>query len=110
MTTHKNAKSKTNSISKKIAKIINKIQNKPENEKIRIMWILVIFCMLLMIGIWKINFDLNKPTEINSDSSDNLDLPAFPKLEELNREIKNIEELNEEELLEENELKKELEK
>ena len=46
------------------------------------MWILVVFCMLLLIGVWKINFDLNKPAEINSVDSNNLELPPFPKLEE----------------------------
>ena len=73
---------KYNSISKKITKIFKKIQNKPEKEKVVIMWILVIFCMLIMIGIWWISFDLNKPAEINSDNSNNLNLPPFPKLEE----------------------------
>lgn len=62
--------------------MFNKIQSKPEHEKIIIMWILVVFCMLLMIGVWKINFDLNKPAEINSADSNNLELPPFPKMEE----------------------------
>ena len=60
------------------------------------MWILVIFCMLVMIGIWKINIALNKSTEINSDNYSNLNLPPFPELEELNEEIDSLEKLNEE--------------
>ena len=92
-----------NSILKKIIKLIKKIQDKPENEKVRIMWILVIFCMLIMIGIWKINLDLNKSNRINSaNNSDDLNIPPFPKLEgELREEVNNIEKLNEEESEEE---------
>ena len=69
------------------------------------MWILVIFCMLVVVGIWKINLNLNKSREINSDNySDlnNLNLPSFSKLEEeldeLNKEIDGIEKINEEEI------------
>ena len=91
---------------KKIIKTIKKIQDKPENEKVRIMWILVIFCMLIMIGVWKINLDLNESNRINSaNNSDDLNIPPFPKLEEkleeLNEEVDNIEKLNEGELEEE---------
>lgn len=78
--------------------MLKKIQNKPENEKIRIMWILVILCMLIVVGIWKISFDLNKSMEINSDNSVDLELPAFPELEELNEEIDDIKKFSEEEL------------
>ena len=100
---------------KKITKTIKKIQNKPENEKVRIMWILVIFCMIIMVGIWKINLDSNKSTKINSPNFNNLAIPSFPKLEEklgeLNEGVDSVEKLgeekSEEELLEEN--KKEVE-
>lgn len=103
---------------KKIIKTIKKIQDKPENEKVRIMWILVIFCMLIMIGVWKINLDLNKSNRINSaNNSDDLNIPPFPKLEEelgeLKEEVNNIEQLNEEEsveeVLEEDKIEEELE-
>ena len=84
---------------KKITKTIKKIQNKPENEKVRIMWILVIFCMIVMIGIWKINLDSNKSTKISSPNFNNLAVPSFPKLEEklgeLNEGIDSVEKLNE---------------
>ena len=71
------------------------------------MWILVIFCMIIIIVIWKINFDLNKSNKINPiNNSNNLDLPPFPKIEEFNKGIDSIEKFNgeelEEELLEEN--------
>lgn len=66
------------------------------------MWILVIFCMIIMIGIWQINLDLNKSDRTNSNNSDNLDIPPFPKLEEkleeLNKEIDSVEKFNEQEL------------
>ena len=97
---------------KKIIKTIKKIQDKPENEKVRIMWILVIFCMLIMIGVWQINLDLNKSNRINSaNNSDDLNIPPFPKLE------KELEKLNEEESeegvlekdIEENKIEEELE-
>ena len=79
------------------------------------MWILVIFCMIIMIGIWRINLDLNKSAKINPPASNDLDIPPFPKLEEklgeLNKGVDNMENLgeekSEEELLEEN--KKEVE-
>ena len=65
------------------------------------MWILVIFCMIVMVGIWRVNLDLNKPTKINPPHSNNLDLPSFPKLEEklgeLNEGVGNMEKLNENE-------------
>ena len=87
---------------KKIVKIIKEIQNKPENEKVRIMWILVIFCMIVIIGIWKINFDLNKPAGINFNNSDDLNFPPFPELEkelgELNKGVNSIEKFNEKKL------------
>ena len=86
------------------------------------MWILVIFCMLIMIGIWKINLDLNKSNRINSaNNSDDLNIPPFPKLEKelekLNEEVDNMEKLNEEESeegvleenIEENKIEEELE-
>jgi hypothetical protein len=67
--------------------------------------------MLIIIGIWKINFDLNKPAEINFNNSNNLKFPAFPKIEEglgeLNEGIDNINKSNEKELFEED--KKEIE-
>jgi len=99
MTTHK---FKNNFILKKITKTIKRIQDRPENEKIRIMWILVIFCMLIMIGVWKINLDLNESNRINpTNNSNNLEIPPFPELEEelreLNNGVENIEKLNEEE-------------
>ena len=85
---------------KKIAKTIKKIQNKPENEKVRIMWILVIFCMIIMIGIWRINLDLNKSAKINPPASNDLDIPPFPKLEEklgeLNKGVDSVKKLKEE--------------
>ncbi len=62
--------------------------------------------MLIMIGVWKINLDLKKPTEINSDNYSNLNLPPFPKLEEelgeLNKGVDKIEKINKEELFEKN--------
>jgi len=70
------------------------------------MWILVIFCMIIMIGIWKINLDLNKSTRTNSPNFNNLTVPSFPKLEEklgeLNEEVGNMEKINEDEPPEEN--------
>ena len=64
------------------------------------MWVLVIFCMLIVIGIWKINSDLNKSIKINPSASNNLALPPFPKLEEklgeLNKGINDVEKLDEE--------------
>jgi len=70
------------------------------------MWILVIFCMIIMIGIWKINLDLNKSTRTNSPNFNNLTVLSFPKLEEklgeLNEEVGNMEKINEDEPPEEN--------
>ena len=70
------------------------------------MWILVIFCMIIMIGIWKINLDSNKSTKINSPNFNNLAVPSFPKLEEklgeLNEGVGNMEKTDEEEPPEEN--------
>ena len=64
------------------------------------MWILVIFCMLIMIGIWQINLNSNKSIKINPSASNNLALPPFPKLEEklgeLNKGINDVEKLDEE--------------
>jgi hypothetical protein len=81
-----------------LKKIIKEIQNKPENEKVRIMWSLVIFCMIIVLGIWKINFDLNKPAEINFNNSGDLNIPSFPELESLDKGIDDIKKINEEEL------------
>ena len=64
------------------------------------MWILVIFCMFIMIGIWQINLNSNKSIKINPSDFNNLALPPFPKLEEklgeLNEGINDVEELDEE--------------
>lgn len=93
-------------------KTINNIQDKSEKEKIGIMWVLVIFCMLIVIGLWKINLSWHKPAQINSGKSDNLNLPSFPELpENINKgisDLEKIDELKNEILNEDRELNKEL--
>ncbi|MCK4592610.1 hypothetical protein KAT63_04200, partial [Candidatus Parcubacteria bacterium] len=50
---------------------------KPEETKIKIIWILVVFCMIIIAGGWYINLDLNKNTRYNYDKSIFSSFPDF---------------------------------
>jgi len=63
-------------------KIINKIiniQEKPEEDKMRIVWILSIFFMIFIIGIWFSSFKHNK--QIASNNFNQIKLLPFPDIE-----------------------------
>jgi len=63
---------------KKIINYIKNIPEKPEETRIKMMWALIVFFMLVMICVWWIGFASNKP-KINFNQSA---LPPFPDFSE----------------------------
>jgi len=55
------------------------IQNKPEKTKLRIIWFLVVFCVIVMIGVWIVIFQVNK-NNVNRNS--NFQFPPVPNFQE----------------------------
>ena len=47
---------------KKIVNYIKEIHQQPEEARERVMWVLVSFFMIIVIGVWWIEFSSNKPT------------------------------------------------
>ncbi|NOQ67960.1 hypothetical protein GQ568_00795 [Patescibacteria group bacterium] len=68
----------------KFKKKLKKIQNKPEETKIKIVWILVIFCMIIIAGGLYISLDFNKNARHNYDRS------IFSSFPDLQNEFDNI--------------------
>ena len=63
---------------------LKKIQDKPEETKIKIIWILVAFCMIIIAGGLYISLDLNKNARHNYDRS------IFSSFPDLQNEFDNI--------------------
>lgn len=63
---------------------LKKIQNKPEETKIKIVWILSIFCMIIIAGGLYISLDFNKNARHNYDRS------IFSSFPDLQNEFDNI--------------------
>ncbi|MCK4891570.1 MAG: hypothetical protein KAS78_02790, partial [Candidatus Pacebacteria bacterium] len=68
----------------KLKNKLKKIQDKPEETKIKIIWILVAFCMIIIAGGLYISLDLNKNTRHNYDRS------IFSSFPDLQNEFDNI--------------------
>lgn len=63
---------------KKIVDYIERVGRKPEGAKIGIMWSLVAFCMVVMVGIWWASFTANKPSQTERENiSQGVLLPDF---------------------------------
>lgn len=72
---------------KKLVQYIENINKKPEEERIKIMWLLVGLSMIIVIIFWWIGFSAGKPSQTKKDNL-SLGVP-FPNFEE---ETKNINE------------------
>lgn len=65
---------------KKIVDYIERVGKKPERTKIGIMWSLVAFCMIIVIGIWWASFTANRPSQTDRNNiSQEVPLPDFQK-------------------------------
>ena len=60
---------------RKIKNSIEKLQNKPEDTKIKTVWIMAVFCVIVVFGIWSLNLKGFK----KDISSDYEKLPNFGK-------------------------------
>ncbi|MDF1498234.1 MAG: PepSY domain-containing protein [Patescibacteria group bacterium] len=58
---------------------LSEIQNKSEKTKLRIIWFLVVFCVIVMIGVWIVIFQVNKK---NVNRNSNFQFPPVPNFQE----------------------------
>ena len=73
---------------KKLKNKIKSIQNKPEKTKIKIIWILAIFCMIIIAIGWYISLSFNKNVRYNYNQS------IFSSFPDLQKEISDIDKIN----------------
>ncbi len=68
-----------------INKHLKKIHNKSEENRIRIMWIAVLFCMIIILGGWFVVYKLgdHKSKVVN-------EIPQMPSFSELQKDISDI--------------------
>ena len=69
-----------------INKHLKKIHDKSENDRIKIMWVAVVFCMIIILGGWFIIYKSNKNE--NRIANEISQMPSFPELQ------KNIDDIN----------------
>lgn len=63
---------------KKIVDYIERVSRKPEGTKIGIMWSLVAFCMVVVVGIWWASFTADKSSKTERENiSQGVPLPDF---------------------------------
>lgn len=63
---------------KKIVDYIERVSKKPERAKIGIMWSLVAFCMVVVVGIWWASFTADKPFQTERENiSQGIPIPDF---------------------------------
>lgn len=63
----------------KLKKHFKKIHDKPEEDRIKIMWFAVVFCMVIILGGWFFTYKLN--TRENRIANNNLQTPFFSDLQ-----------------------------
>ena len=64
----------------KTKKQFRNIQNKSEEDRIKIMWISVVFCMVIILGGWFVFYKLNKSE--NKIANEISQIPSFSELQE----------------------------
>ena len=68
-----------------INKHLKNIHNKPEEDRIKIMWVLVVFCMAVILGGWFVIYKLN-----NHGNKVANEISRVPSFSELQKNISNI--------------------
>jgi Zn-dependent metalloprotease len=66
----------------KIDKFLGKINSKNEEERLRLLWFLVGFFMLIVFGLWFFNFNSNL-SRLGGFSLDTSTLPSFPEVDQV---------------------------
>lgn|GEM_PF-2806782 len=77
---------------KRVGKHLKNIYNKPEEDRIKIMWVLVIFCMIVILGGWFVIYKFNNRE--NKIANEISRMPSFSDLQknvgDVNKQKENL--------------------